>query len=98
MKIEIENTDKIVDLNGVPARVWEGKTASGIPVHCFVTRISPQSHEGIEDFETELQETKAPSEEVKAYPLHMILQKNAFNQGINEDARKAAPVMPTLSL
>lgn len=73
MKIEIENTDKIVEISGVPARVWEGKTASGIPVHCFVTRISPQSHEGIEDFEKELQETKAPSPGVQAYPLRMIL-------------------------
>ena len=30
MKITIENTDKIVTLNGVPARIWEGKTDSGI--------------------------------------------------------------------
>ena len=73
MKIEIENTDKVVELNGVPARIWEGKTASGIPVHCFVTRISPQSHEGIEDFERELQETKAPSTGALSYPLRMIL-------------------------
>ena len=73
MKIEIENTDKIVELSGVPARIWEGKTASGIPVHCFVIMISPQTHEGIEDFERELQETKPPSSEVQAYPLRMIL-------------------------
>ena len=73
MKIEIENTEKIVELNGVPARVWEGQTESGIPVHCFVTRISPQSNDNIEDFERELQETVAPSPEVAAYPLRLIL-------------------------
>ena len=73
MKIEIENTEKIVELNGVPARVWEGQTESGIPVHCFVTRISPQSNDNIEDFERELQETKAPSPEVLAYPMRLIL-------------------------
>lgn len=73
MKIEIENTDKIVELSGVPARVWEGKTASGISVHCFVTRISPQQNDNIEQFERELQETRAPSPEVQAYPLRLIL-------------------------
>ena len=73
MKIEIQNTTKIVELNGVPARVWEGTTESGIPVHCFVTRISPQSHENIEDFESELQEVSPPSAGVQAYPLSMIL-------------------------
>lgn len=39
MKITIESTDKIVYLNGIPARIWEGETASGICVHCFITRI-----------------------------------------------------------
>ena len=75
MKIEIENTNVIVAVDGVPARVWEGKTESGVPVHVFVTRISPQSNEksDIAIFEKELQETKAPSPEVRAYPLRMIL-------------------------
>jgi len=40
MKIEIESTEKIVAFNGVKARIWEGRTASGIPVHCYVTRIA----------------------------------------------------------
>jgi hypothetical protein len=40
MKVTIESTSKIVELNGVPARVWEGTTDSGIKVHCFVTRIA----------------------------------------------------------
>jgi hypothetical protein len=73
MKIIVENTTKIVELNGVPARVWEGETDSGIPVHCFITRISPQTHEGIDDFEKELQEVKPPSVAVKAYPISIIL-------------------------
>jgi len=73
MQIEIENTEKIVELNGVPARVWEGKTKSGINVHCFITRISPQQNEDIEEFEKELQQTRAPSVEIAAYPLRLIL-------------------------
>lgn len=30
MEIQLHNTTKIVTVNGVPARVWEGVTASGI--------------------------------------------------------------------
>ena len=73
MQIEIESTEKIVELNGVPARVWEGKTKGGIPVHCFVTRISPQTNDNLEQFEAELKEQRAPSPEVMAYPLRMVL-------------------------
>ena len=73
MKVTIESTDKIVDLNGVQARIWDGKTDSGIHVHCFVTYISPQTHENIEQFEVELKEQKAPSAEIVSYPLKMIL-------------------------
>lgn len=29
MQIAIESTTKIVNLNGVPARIWEGHTAPG---------------------------------------------------------------------
>src|SRR5208283_504827 len=43
MKITIENTTILAELNGVPARVWEGKTESGIPVICWITRIAVRS-------------------------------------------------------
>ena len=51
----------------------EEKTKSGIPVHCFVTRISPQTNENLDQFERELNEQKAPTPEIMAYPLRMIL-------------------------
>lgn len=51
MKITIESTDKIVYLNGIPARIWEGETASGICVHCFITRIAVRKDEPrVEEF------------------------------------------------
>lgn len=40
MKITIESTDKIVHLNGTPARIWQGHTEAGVEVHCYVTRIA----------------------------------------------------------
>lgn len=77
MKIEIESTTKIVKLvtakGEVPARIWEGKTASGIPVHCYVTRIAVKLGEECWEFERELQEQRAPSAVVEAFPLRMIL-------------------------
>ena len=73
MKITIENTSKIVELNGVPARIWEGKTDSGIPVHCYVTRIAVRNGADHSQFERELQETRAPSADVAAIPMRMIL-------------------------
>ena len=75
MKITIENTNKIVELNGVPARVWEGKTESGIKVHCFVSRIAIDKDElRAVEFERELQETRTPSPEIENYyPSKLIL-------------------------
>jgi hypothetical protein len=73
MKVTIESTTKIVELNNVPARVWEGQTEDGIAVHCYITRISVESEGDTEQFERELQECKAPSAEIEAIPLRMIL-------------------------
>lgn len=72
MKITIKSTNKIVELNGVPARVWEGQTESGIKVHCFVTRIDIDHDElRAYEFEKELHETTPPSPE-EYYPSKLI--------------------------
>jgi hypothetical protein len=81
MKIMIENTSEIVqvfatkDMSGpIPARVWEGKTESGIAVTCLITRIAVKNTDDCAQFEQELQETKPPSvDSVNAWPLRMIL-------------------------
>jgi hypothetical protein len=77
MKVTIESTDKIVTLvvNGtdVPARIWEGKTDSGIPVHCYVTRIAVHEGQDQAQFKRELQEHRAPTPEIAAIPLRMII-------------------------
>lgn len=87
MKITIESTTKITSLeirNGshgisMPARIWEGFTESGIPVHCFVTRIAPtvedkpENAEKFCEFERELQEQRRPSVPIAAIPLSLIL-------------------------
>ena len=87
MKITIESTEKITSLEigqgqhgiSMPARIWEGYTESGIPVHCFVTRIvptvddKPENAEKFREFERELKEQRKPSVEISAIPLRLIL-------------------------
>lgn len=87
MKITIESTEKIVTLvmpkdgvkTEIPARIWEGHTDSGIPVHCFVTRIAPTVEDTEENkkkfvqFERELMEQRKPSTDVYEIPLRLIL-------------------------
>lgn len=84
MKVTLENTDKIVTLaiNGkeVPARIWQGESESGIPVHAFITRIVPEIHETdpnidalTEEFERELKRTADARAVTQSIPLHLIL-------------------------
>jgi hypothetical protein len=78
MKITIESTSEItslVTLSGeIPARVWEGKTDSGIPVYCLVTRIAVKADADCSQFERELKEQAAPSSDaIRTFPLHLIL-------------------------
>lgn len=82
MKITIESTTKIVELrmseNGplVPARIWAGHTESGVPVHCYVTRIAVDKNRpaaDFEQFERDLQEHAEPTAEIRAIPLRMII-------------------------
>lgn len=73
MKIEIESTGRVVAVNGLPARVWQGTTASGVRVTCLVTRIAVAAGEPTAEFERELQEHAPPRPEALAFPLRMIL-------------------------
>lgn len=74
MKATIESTEKIVEFNGIPVRVWEGTTESGIKIHCYITRVAINSSEKkTKEFEEELKLQKPPSAETKAIPLRMNL-------------------------
>jgi len=56
MKITMESTSQLTEINGVPARVWEGKTERGVPVTCFITRVAVQADQDQAEFERELRE------------------------------------------
>jgi hypothetical protein len=73
MKITIHSTTKIVNLNGIEARIWEGHTESGIPIQCYITRVAVKNDQDASQFEAELKECAAPSPEVAAIPLRLIV-------------------------
>lgn len=73
MKITVESTTKIVELNRIQARVWEGTTETGIPVHVFITRIAAAESADQGEFQRELKECRPPSSEVAVYPARMVL-------------------------
>jgi hypothetical protein len=73
MQIIINNTSKIVTLAGIPARVWEGETNSGIPVICFIPRIVVISTQDLRQFETELLDQQTPSPEAETIPRRLVL-------------------------
>jgi hypothetical protein len=75
MKITLTSTNKIVELSGVPARIWEGETESGIKVHAYITRIAVDKNDPrLEEFEQELQQHEAPkSADILSIPLRLIL-------------------------
>lgn len=73
MKLTIESTAKIVTLNGVPARIWEGHTETGYPVHVYVTRVASDNAHANAELDRALQESRAPSPEIGAIPMRLIL-------------------------
>jgi hypothetical protein len=73
MRLEIESTTEIVYLNDVPARIWEGKTKSGIPVTVFIVHITTSDDHDKGEFESELQQHRSPSPETQQIPFRLIL-------------------------
>jgi hypothetical protein len=73
MKLILEKTDQIVTVNDIPARVWTGRTESGIEVQVLVTRIAVLKTDDNSQFQAELQEESAPAPTLQAFPLRMIL-------------------------
>ena len=84
MKITLENTEATTTLvvNGaeVPARIWQGTTDEGIPVHCYITRIVPEVPSSdpaqsvkLAAFERDLKRVAKPRAEIGPIPLRMII-------------------------
>lgn len=73
MTITVHSTTKIVTLDGMQCRVWEGETERGVQIHCYIPRIAVARDQDQSQFEAELQEQRAPSVAIAALPLHLLL-------------------------
>ena len=79
MKITLESTSQVVLIAGVPARIWEGHTESGIAVHCAITRIAIHDAADASQFEAELIETKPPSAAAQeCFPMRMFIEDSEY--------------------
>lgn len=76
MKVTLENTTTIVELDGATARVWEGVTESGIPIHAYIVRVAVEEGRDQADyrkFEEELRKCRPPTPAIASIPLSLIL-------------------------
>jgi hypothetical protein len=74
VRVTLESTTKVVQLDGVPGRIWEGTTDSGIAVHAIITRVAVHHDADTRQFEAELTEHRAPrNADIVAYPHRLIL-------------------------
>lgn len=89
MKVTLHSTSKVLEIvpegyvaggrsnsSPVKARLWEGTTDSGVPVHCFILRIAHDESlppEQQAQFARELQSTDAPTVTPKAYDMRLFL-------------------------
>jgi hypothetical protein len=73
MRVTMQSTTRLVEIDGVPARVWEGETDSGIPVAVLVTSIAvPPGHDTAQ-FERELIECARPTPlGAEPWPARMV--------------------------
>jgi hypothetical protein len=73
MKATLESTTKIVTINGVPARIWEGVTEKGVRCHAYITRIAVQKDDDASEFEKDLHKCREPSPEIVALDPRIVL-------------------------
>jgi hypothetical protein len=73
MRVTLESTSKFILLNGIPARVWEGKSDNGISCYAFITRIAVARKDDSGEFERDLQEHRVPCAEVAGFPFRLVL-------------------------
>ena len=81
MKLTIEATEHLTNLDGVKVRAWKGTTERGVPVVVFVHRIAVDNSHSAE-LDRELVETLPPGREL---PLVEALERAAA------DAAKEGP-------
>lgn len=74
MKVTLQNTEKVVQINGRDARVWEGQTEGGVPCFALVVRIGCPIDANASEFERELLATDPVRPDLTAaIPTRLVL-------------------------
>jgi hypothetical protein len=79
MKVTLDSTSKVVQFTltdpagHIPARLWEGVTAAGIPCHAYIILIACEREADATEFEQDLAVAQPPSADIAAIPLRMVL-------------------------
>lgn len=74
MKVTLESTMKIVALDGVDCRIWEGTTERGVRIHAYIAQVAVDRAEDSSELDRDLRENKPPSAAVSWIPARMILE------------------------
>lgn len=60
MKITIESTENLTQIEGVPVRLWEGVTEGGVRCKVFIHRLAVHHDDNATQFDAELKEQLQP--------------------------------------
>jgi len=73
VKLTIEPTNIIENIDGHPCRRWEGTSDGGTPVHVWVRMLTARTHDeaALAVFDRELQEVKV-ARELVAFDYRMV--------------------------
>lgn len=63
MKVTLEPTSKIVDVNGVRCRIWQGHTERGVPIHAHIALVGVARDQDASELDAALREVSAPRAE-----------------------------------
>ena len=74
MKLTLESTECIVNINGAQCRIWRGYSESGIPCTAWVALIAVRNKDDLSEFDAELVTRPQPHpHESEVWPLRMVL-------------------------
>lgn len=71
MRMTLESTDQIVDVDGTQCRVWQGLTGDGLHVVAFVKRIACRAGDDTRQLDRELKARTAPT----SGPVHQAVSR-----------------------
>lgn len=72
MIVHLVPTSKLLTVDGVTARVWEGTTEGGVTVSALIVRIAVEQDANTVEFD-DLAQCAPPSVHVDAWPNRLVL-------------------------